>query len=870
MKLRSVGWMAVVAAMAGGTRAAGTGDDRCDHGGGAWVGASVDPATGAVTRRYSTPRTADHLHMRLDLFIADMNTPRMSGLQTLTLRPIGGPLGETALDARGLTIVSVTCVGRATQFEHDGRRLTIRFDPPLEAGVAAEVITAYEWTGPERGPSLGLVWTPESPAWPGRAAQLHTQGQPETNSFWFPCHDSPNERLATEVVVTVPAGFQASSNGRLAERSNRIRAVDDETGGVRELVGYETFHWAQEREHAPYLVSLVVGKFDVVDVGTSGVADGLAMPVYVPPGRGGDVAGTYGRTAAMVAFMEETLDEPYPWARYAQLVVHGFMAGGMENTSATTMYDTALFAPEELDDHDLDGLISHELAHQWFGNLITCDSWEHIWLNEGLATHMTALWLEERHGRGAYDAEILGNFDGLVEKDKAEAPAAQGMVSAVYDHPWEVFRRPANPYGKGASLMHMLRRRLGDAVFLAGLRAYVDARQGMTAETIDLRRAFEEASGESLEQFFAQWAYRPGVPRLVVTPAWDALAGTLTVDVEQTQPIDGDNPAFEFDLPIEIRTSGGGSPLRAVVEVRGRSTRATVRLDGEPTMVAVDPDLTVLAGMDVRQPAAWWLAQLASGPTPASRVLAARGLRGDASTRTLERLRRLAIDPAEPTPLRVEAVRTLAARGSEVDIRSLVTTARDAWEVRLAVTEALAPLMEREEHKGRGPMGAALGRMLAERAARDESTKVRGAAVRGLGKLGAIDHAGLVIAALATPSQHDALRQAGLAAAADMALAGALPAVDSLTRPGAESRTRAAAVAAYGKLGASVGEDVYGRLVELLDDRELRVVRAAGEALVELKDGRAAEEFARREESARGEEFAVMYRGWGKTLREKP
>ena len=316
-----------------------------------------DPETGRDLLNYPPDRIVDHQHMRLEIDIPDMNVPRASAVQTLTVTAIGTPTASLTLDARLLDIRSVTSPGRRVTHEHDGRRLTMRFDPPLEPGIASDIVTTYTISDPPHG----LLWLPEDPAWPGRPAQIHTQGQTDTNSYWFPCHDFPNERLITELIVTVPEGYLVSGNGRLLAREMRP--------------GRTTFHWLQDKPHVNYLVSLIVGKFDVVDLAQAPArsrdalrpAKAFEMPVYVPPGRGRDVAGTYGRTPEMIGLFERLTGEAYPWDRYAQLVVWNFGAGGMENTSATTMYDTAIIDPQGLLDGDLDGLIAHELAHQWFG-----------------------------------------------------------------------------------------------------------------------------------------------------------------------------------------------------------------------------------------------------------------------------------------------------------------------------------------------------------------------------------------------------------------------------------------------------------------------------------------------------------------------
>ncbi|QYU67690.1 M1 family metallopeptidase [Leptolyngbya sp. 15MV] len=399
------------------------------------------------------------------------------------------------------------------------------------------------------------MWTPSDPAYPGRAAQLHTQGQSEFNSYWFPIRDFPNVRLSTEVIATVPAGFEVVSNGRLVDRA----AVG--AGRVR-------FHWSQERPHPPYLVSLVVGKFDVVDVARAG---SVPMPVYVPPGRGRDVERTYGRTALMAELFARLIDEPYPWEKYAQVVVHNFEAGGMENTSATTMHDTAILTADGVADQDIEDLIAHELAHQWFGNMITCRSWEHLWLNEGFATYFEALWLERQplapdrglrrtqrqwSGRDLYLARVLEALDAFRDSDLPDAPRQPAMVSKEYRHADETFGRAADPYAKGAFVLHMLRTKLGDDVFFRGLAAYVDRFAFKEVETNDFRRVMEDVSGEALEAFFAQWCFRPGLPGVEITPAWEPRAGgggELNLTVRQTQRIDRENPAFMIDLPVWIR-----------------------------------------------------------------------------------------------------------------------------------------------------------------------------------------------------------------------------------------------------------------------------------------------------------------------------
>jgi len=336
-----------------------------------------DAQTGADQRHFPPDRIVNHEHMRLEMLFPDLDEPMFSARQTLRVRPIAGPVEQLGLDAVDLEIHSVRrSDGSDIEHHSDGQRLKLRFDPPLAADRTHDLIIEYTCSEPWDG----LFFTPSSPDAPEYGPEVHSQGQPEANRHWFVAHDFPNEMMTTELIVDVPAGFQVSSNGHL---------VSHVTIGDRTV-----WHWHQDKPHVSYLVTLIIGKFDIVPL----AHDRVPMQVWVPRGLGHQVEGTYGNTGAMIDLFERRFGVAYPWARYDQLVVKNFGSGGMENTAATTMYPTAIFDEIALEDADLDGLIAHELAHQWAGNLLTCKSWEHIWLNEGWATISSALWFEERDG----------------------------------------------------------------------------------------------------------------------------------------------------------------------------------------------------------------------------------------------------------------------------------------------------------------------------------------------------------------------------------------------------------------------------------------------------------------------------------------
>lgn len=773
-----------------------------------------DAETGADARRYPPDRRADLERMVLRIDIQDMNDLTAQARQTLSLTPISLPLSTLSLDAVDLDIQAVTMNGRSLPFSHDDSDLDISFDPPLPAGQSAAIEIRYAFTNPVDG----LFWSPELPDWEDgrRPAQIHTQGQPETNSYWFPTHDSPNERLATELIVTVPEPYIVSGNGRLASK---------ESSG-----GRTTFHWVQDKPHPAYLVSLIVGQFDVVDVAPAGSS--IPMPVYVPKGLAHQVEQTYGMTAEMLDVMAQAWDEPYPWEQYAQLVVWNFLAGGMENTSATTMYDTAILDAKSLQDADLEGLIAHELGHQWFGDLITCNSWSDIWLNEGFATYTESIWFEHSDG---YDAGYLydtwRNMRSVSRRDvvRSESDAERpGMVSREYEHPDDVFRKTSNPYSKGASVLHMLRVRMGDDAFFTGLAEYVDRFKLDTVETADFRKIMEDVSGLSLEQFFEQWAHRPGTPDLKVRAKWSQSDSTLNLTVEQSQHIGPKAPAYAFDLPIHIRSAGEDRTV--VISVTGRKHERSIELPQEPTMVAVDPHLHVLMGApDVDQPAARFITQLREGPTIPSRLDAAAALAEHDDADTVEALVAALNDSSEFHAVRQEAAETLGKLRQREPLAAALRANHSDARVRRSALVALASIED--------PADLPLFAQIAGN--EDESYAVRSSALGAVGDMGSREHLDLLLGALDDRSQHDQVRRAALSALASLDEPEGLDAALRYVSENYPARTRPAAISAVGKLASHDTDKAYAAISPLVYDRYERARSAAVWALVDVEDERA-------------------------------
>lgn len=804
--------------------------------------ASFDAATGRNLLNYPPHRTADIEHMRLEIDIPDMNTPHLTAVERLRVTPIDAPLGFAVFDAAGLKIDRVSSSGRSVSFavpaEQDQVAVTI--DPPVPFGISAELVFEYSVDHPAEG----LIWTTESPAWPGRAASLYSQGECESNQYWFVTHDFPNDRFSSELIVRVPQGFEVSSNGRLVSKGSLVHGRDNPC---------TEFHYVQERPHVGYLVSLVVGKFDVVDVGNSV----LSMPVYVQPGQGHLVAGTFGRTGKMIEVFETFTGVKYPWDKYAQVCVTNFFEGGMENTSATTLMESSPLDETAQMDGDLDGLTSHELAHQWFGDLITCRTWEHIWLNEGFATYCEKIWEEFRDvpslrgtgtfagqtgNRDEYHYQVWQDFRGLIEKDKCDAPFQPGMVSKEYAFADDVFDREANPYPKGSSVLHMLRERLGDAAFFTGIRAYVAKCQDRSVETYAFRRAMEDSSGTNLQRFFDQWCVRPGVPKVEVDANWNAAAATLELAFRQTQEINGDNPAFDLDFTVSVRCAGEATDRIVHAAFDYKAFTLSVPLPSEPVMVAVNPNLEMLANVVVNQPRERWLYQLRAGPTLAARLQAAQhlGTRAESdSDVAVEALRIIVADPHEHYGLRKESATALGNLKNDAALAALAALLRDGRIDDARVRAQLAVEIGGKIGTDRQPGGVIAASALRDAFARDRSYKVRASALAALAKIDAAGSWDVIQAGLRTQSQDDRIRRAAIKALARVKTPEAIETAIEWTREGIGSPTRGDAARTLGKLAASNPGRVFDVLTVLARSHEPITRSAAIAALARVQDPRA-------------------------------
>jgi aminopeptidase N len=750
---------------------------------------------------YTPDRPVAVTHVRLELAL-DMAGRSVRGRSELHLLARRDQVTAVEMNAVDMEIEEVTADGTAAAHTYDGERLRLVLPRPCARGERVTVAVSYHCT-----PRRGLYFVGPDAHHPDRPAECWTQGQDEDARHFWPCIDAPIEKATSEVICVAPRGLFVLSNGDLREQKD----LDDER---------TRWHYVLDLPHSPYLLTLVCGRF--AEVKDRAPETGVDVYYYVPPGREDDARRSFGRTPEMIDYFSRRIGIPYPQRRYSQIVVSDFIFGGMENTTATTLTDQAVLDARAALDHDVDGLVSHELAHQWWGDLLTCREWPEAWLNEGFATYFEYVWREHHKGRDEADVELLADGDSyLSEAGTYQRP----IVCRQYEEPIDLFDR--HLYEKGGRVLHMLRHEVGEDPFWRALSLYAQRHLNKTVETRDLARAFEEASGRNLDRFFDQWVATAGHPELEGSWQWDPDSGLGTLRLEQKQS--GDRP---YQLTATVRFEIGGQDRDEKVTIRERTHAFEFRLPSAPTQVIFDPGDVLLKTAKVDKARPLWVRQLKAGRLAVDRVLAARALGEKPEPASVAALS----EALESDPF--WAVRSAAAtalgrtrRGDALD--ALVAARSQSHpRVRRAVAMALG------EFRGEPLAGDLLARWVDEG---DPSYFAEANAALSLGRSRSSRAVEVLTRALSRSSFQDVIRARaleGLGASGDEA---ALPVVRAELRPDAQFQARRAAVAALARLSEGTLEARRAReLCELaLEDRDFRVRIEASSALVLLGDPRA-------------------------------
>jgi len=527
----------------------------------------------------SYPRQpVDVEHYRFALTLAD-STDRIGGVATITMHVLKAGVSTVTFDladvtaarqGRGMRVLAVSRISHgngtgngtgsgtanALVFSHAADHLVITLDRASTAGESIELVVRYAGI-----PAAGLQIKPDK--FGDRA--FFSDNWPDKARHWLPTIDHISGKATMEMDVVAPAQYQVVSNGRRVETT-------DLTNGERRTV------WRESAPIAPWLFVLGVARFAVQHVGDYA---GIPIETWVLA-RNRD-AGFYDfaiPTHDVLAFYSERIG-PFAYEKLAN-IQSSATSGGMEAASAI-MYNAASVTGTR--SVRWRNVVIHEIAHQWFGNAVTERDWNDVWLSEGFATYFTLLFIENAYGRDEFVSGLRASRNTVLDFD-AKTPNYRVVHENLSDMAQVT---SAMTYQKGSWVLHMLRQRMSDDRFWAGIRDYYTRHLNGSASTTDFRLAMERASGQDLAPFFQQWLYRGGVPRIDATWTWDAANKQITVVLTQTQA------AEPFIVPVEIGLVSAGVAVRVEhVELTGRTGRFTFVAERAPASLVLDPDVKLL------------------------------------------------------------------------------------------------------------------------------------------------------------------------------------------------------------------------------------------------------------------------------------
>ncbi|ACT96079.1 Peptidase M1 membrane alanine aminopeptidase [Dyadobacter fermentans DSM 18053] len=546
--------------------------------------------------RPERPRKNDILYTRLDVQL-DWAKQQVPASAILKFKPHFYPQNTLELDAKGFEIKGISMldttgeygdltteeiagkVKKKLEFSYDKRKLTIKLGQEytrkdtlfVKIDYIAKPNDVPRGKEDDSASDKGLYFINADGLDEGKPRQVWTQGETEGSSCWFPTIDAPNQKFTQDIYITVDSTYKTLSNGLL---------VGQEEGKK----GTRTDHWKQTLPHAPYLAMIAVGDFTVAK---DMMPNGLELSYYVEPKYGADAHAIFGRTPEMMGFFTNVFGVEYPWEKYAQIAVRDFVAGAMENTTATVHEEGVQNDARSLVDGNSDAVIAHELAHHWFGDYVTAEEWGQLPLNESFANYAEYLWSEYNDGRFEADWGNLQEMkEYLAESETKQVP----MIRYFYKDRENMF--DAHSYAKGGRILHMLRSLVGDDAFFAALQHYLKAHAFGTAEIDDLRNSFEKITGQDLNWFFDQWFHKPGHPVLKIDQQYVAAQGKVILKVKQAQDT--------------VATTVYRLPVKVDVWVSGKMNRYDVVLDKvtqtlefpaakKPELVVFDADAQLLA-----------------------------------------------------------------------------------------------------------------------------------------------------------------------------------------------------------------------------------------------------------------------------------
>lgn len=774
--------------------------------------------------RYVSPsRAFTTTHTALDLDV-DVVKQTVAGNVVHTVRALRHGLEEISFNCVELVIDSVSVDGKRASFEYPvmselstswlagqeeasaDDRLVIKLPAPLARNASAKIAIHYKGE-----PKIGLYWIQPEKGLPDKRYEVWSQGEGEDNRHWIPCNDYPNDKATFEGRFRVEKGYTAISNGALAEKKD----AGDKT----------EFYYKLDQPQVSYLIMLAVAKYKIYETKWRDVQ----VQYVVPPNTDdATILRGYGKTVDMMEHMSKLIGIDYPYTKYAQVVVQDYIYGGMENTTATVMNIRTLYDERDALTHTEVNLVAHELAHQWWGDMLTCREWSHMWLNEGFATYYAYLYKEHDEGVDSFRYKMRDAQNDVLAGDKTDP---RPMVVDFYNR--KDTRNNAHVYVKGASFLHMLRQYLGDELYHATIREYGERFRFKVVETQDLMRVVKDVTGENLDWFFEQWVFLAGHPDFKVTKSWDRNNGVLQLVVEQTQKTGGLVPVFRVPLDIDI-VQGTETRTHRVTIDQARQTFYFPAPE-EPTMVFFDKDDWVLKTLDFSKSAKESMHELKNAPYMA-RIRAAEALASKGKDPDVVPALETALMQEGHFGLRRECALALGKIGTEAALAAVVhgMSAEDAL-VRLACVEAMGNFYRNEK------AATALEKALNN----DRAYGVRAEALTSFGKIKTANAAKVCATALANQnSDRETVRQAAINALVELKDTGSMDRIKKYAMPGTRRELRHVAMTGYAKLAKELEKESDRRrasdvIATMVDDWHLRTRRTAIEGLVTISDASA-------------------------------
>ncbi|MEO6903183.1 MAG: M1 family metallopeptidase [Bacteroidia bacterium] len=551
--------------------------------------------------RASVTRVNDIIHTKLEVSF-DWGKQYLFGKATIRIKPYFYPTSTLMLNARGMELKEVSLLKNNEKmplsYSYVNDSIIIQLDKVYKNTEEYIVFIDYVSKPNELkkgGGSAaitddkGLYFINPEGKEKDKPQQIWTQGETQSNSVWFPTIDSPNERMTEEIYITVDKKYVTLSNGEL-------------TSSINNANNTRTDHWKMDLPHPPYLVMMAIGEFAIVkDKWRNKEVNYYVEKEYEPYARA-----IFGLTPQMMEFFSTKLGVPFQWNKYSQIVVRDYVSGAMENTTATLHTEALQRTKRELLDKDYEEYISHELFHQWFGDLVTCESWSNLPLNESFATYAEYLWIEHQYGLDAAD------YHSEISREGYFSEAARKQVDLIrfyYNNQEDMF--DAHTYNKGGQVLHMLRKYVGDDAFFASLKLYLETNKFNSVEIHNLRLAFEKITGEDLNWFFNQWFLSSGHPELVIKTEYNDSTKKIAIHFKQIQDLTT-TPLFKLPMYVDLYVNGKVDRKKVTL------TKAdeTIKFDvlQKPDLVNVDAEKQLLAQKTENKTIKEWAFQYTHGP----------------------------------------------------------------------------------------------------------------------------------------------------------------------------------------------------------------------------------------------------------------